>query len=318
MTATITLFEENAGSRKGDVNRSTRTYTVAGTSDTGVPLTEDDLNAYLLTLVGTVFPTQIAGYKISDAAYQENEEIPGQFEVTITWDVSPEVFYRFNFQAAGGHFVQSLRTVSAWGIGGRSATMTPLDLKGAGFPNFNGAIGVTPQQDGPPIIEGVDVQPPPETFTLRWNTDSSVVTTDYQLKLYNMCGRVNDHVFRNLPIGSTMLVRANGEEKLGPTGRIWSLEFGFGYIPNVVNFDYANQIVIGDGNMQSIAQKIVIREKAGLDLVWLYREHGSGLDTGSSDLASRTDYAIVAPQAKVAYVEQVWPRADFNTLTIPG
>lgn len=310
MPLTITTFIENVGSRHGNSKQASRSYTIAANND-GVPMTEDELSAFVNAEIGASFPLTLTNLKVSDASYTENTEIPGQFEVTINWDTPTETLYRFNFQAQGGHFVQSLKTFSAWGTGFHAATTDPLDLAGAGFPNFQGAIGVVPQEDGPPRVEGVDVQPPAETFTLTYHTDDTVVTPTYQRLVYNLCGKVNSVPFRGLPAGSTMLVRVNGEERRSPTGHLWVIEFGFGFVANVDST--TDPIIIGDGNDSSLSKKIVITNKDGLDLVWLYREQvaptaGDGYGDG---------YRLVRPLPKVAYVERVWPRADLNALGLP-
>jgi hypothetical protein len=311
MTLTITTNIENTASRHGSSSQSTRAYTIAG-NNAGTPMTEDELSTYINGEIGSSIPTTVCGYKISDASYAENVEIPGQFEVTVNWDTPTEALYRFTFQAQGGHFVQSLKTISAWGDASRSATTQPLDLSGNGFPNFQGAIGVVLQEDGPPRIEGVDVQPPPETFSLGYHTDDTVVTGAYQALISNLCGKVNSATFRDLPAGSTMLVRANGEAKRSPTGHTWVLEFGFGYIANVDGG--TDPIIIGDGNDSSLSKKIVVTNKDGLDLLWLFREQTK---TASGDGYGDT-YNLVRPMPKVAYVERVWPRADLNSLGLPA
>jgi hypothetical protein len=296
MALTITNFNENAGSRRGNATQATRSYTVAG-HDSGVPMTEDQLSEYLQSEIGTDIPETVGDLGISDTSYSESDEIPGHYEVTITWDVPSEIGYRFNFQAQGGHFVQSLKTISAWGRGLVSATSDPLDLEAAGLPNFGGAINVVPQEDGPPKVEGYDVQPPPETFVLIYHAYDETITGEYQQLVRDLCGKVNNDSFMDLDAGTTMLVRANGERQ---HGGIWTIEFGFGYVPNL-----EDPLVIGNGI--SYSDKVQVNAKDGLDLLWVYREH-----------EIEDTYGIVRPMPVAAYVERVWERADLNELNLPG
>ncbi len=315
MALTIDTFEEQIGSRRGNSTEFTRKFTAIGRNGT-TPMSETELSSFVNSQIGVHpdIPITMDGLGINDASYDEvsnpvtqdanPSKINGHYEVTFTWNIPGEISRRFNFQAQGGHFVQSLQTISAWGPGQVSVTGVPLNLAGAKLPNFQGAINVVPQQDGPAKVEGFDVAPPAETHTITYAAYESVITPSYRRLIYNLCGKVNSVTFDDNPPGTTMLVRVNGERRLAPLGHLWTIEFGFGYVPNLAS---GSPLVIGDNTDLSLSKKIVITQKDGLDLLWIYR-----------DAQKEDNYHSVFPLPIAAYVERVWPRADLNALNLPG
>lgn len=269
-----TVGEEIQG-RGGNLKSLSRRYTVdvSGSSDP-----EEDVVAWVLSNA----PSTLAGLVLNDITLEENPEIADTYEAAAQYGPYGEsptfpsgtLEYRFNFQAQGGHFYHSLQTIASYAASGTA-------------PDFKGAINVV--SDGGKLrCEGFEVQPPPETFTLAYYPVNATVNGTYQGVIEGLCGQVNNGTFRGKAAGSLMLVRASGGVR---TGDDWSIEFGFGYVPNQTS------IPVGD--------KITVTSKDGLDLLWPY--YGEKIDA---------DALVKQPLA--AYVERVWYRGNFSSLALPS
>jgi hypothetical protein len=255
--------------------------------DPGSSTPEADVFAWVLANA----PATITGLVLNDVWIEESGEIKDQWDATAQYGetelqstppASGAMEYRFNFQAQGGHFYQSLETVLFCTGDGCSADPTEVDAE-----DFHGAINVV-NDGGKNRCEGQQIDPPAETFTLAYYPVNAVVDAAYQTLVEGMCGCVNDDEFRGKPAGSLMLVRVSGGVR---TNDDWSIEFGFAYIPN------DTEIPVGPN--------ITVDEKEGMDLLWAYYKPVKG----DKELIKRP---------KAAYVERVWRRADFSLLGLPS
>lgn len=235
------------------------------------------------------FKQPLFGLQYLSSQYVEVDAIPGDWYVTVTWESisAPltEVEYRFNFQAPSAHIKQSLGTIS-YHADGENET-DPAQF--AGGPDFEGAINVV-IDGGKKRVEGFDLAPPAEVFTLTYSTDSGTVTRQYQRKVEDMVGKVNNKEFADCLPGTLLLSRVTG----GKTGtNVWVIEFGFAYVAK------GHSIPVGGG--------IVVPEKDGHDLLWVFY--------GETD---DVNYKDTVPRPVSAYVERIWPRDDFRKLGLPG
>lgn len=261
--------------RSVTIDRVEREYHVTGTND------ESDVSDFIATL-----PTTIGDFAFSTYIAEEHPDIPNDYLLRVTWGTPQYTSsgqdentteYRFNFQAPGGHIYQSLATILLYGPGGSPDV-----------PYFDGAINVV-DDEGKQRVEGVNLSPPAEVFTLSYVANDSIITGSYQLIVEGLCGCVNSTSFRGRAAGSVMLVRASGgRDRSGK----WSIEFGFGYIAN------STSIPVGD--------EMTIPSKDGFDYLWAY--YGSTKDDDAKSVVKR-------PAA--AYVERIYPRADLNELNLP-
>lgn len=271
--------EEIMGSRGGSNSSLARKYRV---SVTGSSTPEADV----LDWVNTNAPGTLAAMELTGITLEEDPELEDEYTAEaqyglpeLTGPPVPEsgtMEYRVNFQAQGFHAYQSLASIAAYSVGG-----------GFGPPDFKGAINMVTDA-GKLRCEGLEVQPPSETFTLAYYPVNATVTEAYQNIIEGLCGKVNNGTFRGKAAGSLMLVRCSGGVR---TGDDWSLEFGFGYVPNQTS------IPVGD--------EITVTSKDGLDLLWPF--YGEKIDD---------DRLVKQPFA--AYVERVWYRGDFSTLSLPS
>ena len=99
---------------------------------------------------------------------------------------------RFAFETAGGsqHITQSIATIGSYSAASGQAT-----------PDFKGAIGVTSSG-----VQGVDITVPVFNFTETHYKQSSLVTVEYQDKLFRLTGKVNDIPFRAFNAGEVLFL----------------------------------------------------------------------------------------------------------------
>ena len=163
------------------------------------------------------------------------------------------------------------------------ATIARYAPSGSTAPDFQGAIGVNGDS-----IDGVDVTVPVFNFTETRRAAGSVVTAAYKLALFNATGKVNNALFRGFAAGEVLFLGASGT-KTGIDD--WEIAYKFAASPNVTSLG------IGGG--------ITIDNKKGWEYLWV--RFADAEDTTANALVKR-------PVA--AYVEQVYPTADFSTLGI--
>jgi hypothetical protein len=275
---------EVPGSRRGDNTRSTRQYYVWDCENE-----EEDVYDFVGNL-----PDELGTHPFADFEYEETEEIDDAFLVTVNWGDPQTVTqekdtldYRFNFQAPGGHIYQSLATVAGYYDGDKLF----------GVPPFNGAINVIQDKKGQ-RVEGMNLSPPAEVFTLSYKVSGSVITSSYQDLVLSLCGKVNSEAFRGKPAGTVMLVRVTGGRD---SSNVWTIEFGFGYIAN------STDVPVGDVAWLNEAGTPADIAKDGFDLLWCfypYAKDGTG--------------KMVLKQPAAVYIERVFERADLNLLNLPA
>jgi hypothetical protein len=261
----------------------TRQYYIHGPAD------ESEVYGHIAT-----FPQSIAGLRAADFSASEEEEIAGDWRVEASWGVPKDeppppqplntVEYRFNFQAPSAHITQSLETILYCGPLGCDASPAL-----AGAPLFDGAINVV-IDGGKKRVEGIDLAPPPEVFTLNYATETGFITRAYQIRVESLCGKVNNQPFYGCETGTLLLARVSGGKS---AQNAWNIEFGFSFVGNATNIP--------------VGESLVVDAKDGHDLLWVF--YGETEDT---------NYYDVLPRPVAAYVERVWPRADFNDLDLPA
>lgn len=266
---------EVTGSRTFTLDRAERRYRVEEAAD------EDEVVAW----INANAPSTIIDLPMSEFNCQEIDEEDGTYDVVVTWGTSKNEVqqtiatsdYKFSYQAPGGQIYQSLATIAAY-----SATADdPRD--------FGGAINVV-NDDGKDRVEGMNLSPPNETFSLAYSDVSSVIDGTYQSVVESLVGKVNSTTFRGRSAGTVMLVRVNGGRS---SSGIWSIDFGFGYVAN------ATSIPVGDD--------ITVTSKDGHDLLWPY--YGKVKDD---------DAKATVKRPISAYVERIYARADLTALNLPS
>jgi hypothetical protein len=145
-------------------------------------------------------------------------------------------------------------------------------------PNYRGAIGVSDSG-----VAGVDVTVPAFEFSVRRKFE--FVSTYYLLAMVAMTGRVNSHAWSIFAPGEALFLGGEG----GEDEQNWvDVTYHFAARPNEMN--------LAVGNIAGIM-------KRGWDYLWV--KHGE-------EVAG--DRVLQVPEA--AYVEQVYPEANFNALGI--
>jgi len=162
------------------------------------------------------------------------------------------------------------------------ATVGTYAAPGKTAPNYYGAINVT--SDG---IEGVEIEIPTYEWTETWRRPDSDIGTGYGAILYAVQGHVNAQPFRGFAAGEVLFRGASGRKTRNDA---WELTYRFAASPNVTNLTV--------GPITGIAKK-------GWEYLWVVYEDEE--DVNAKKL-------IKKPLA--AYVEQVYPYADFSVLGI--
>ncbi len=254
---------------------------------------EDESAAYAWVSNPSNVPTTVSGLGITKVDGKEDPECENcdEWDVVVEWGESESSggdtlpagtkSYKFSYQAPSGHIKRSLITIGAY----ENDLIFPFDYA----PNFNGAINVVDFNTPDMHIEGFDLQPPAEVFSIPYADVSAVITPTYQALVRDLCGKVNNSTFLGHAAGEIMLARVDGQYSKG----LWNLDFGFAYVKNGVS------IPVGDN--------ITIPAKDGMDLLWT-------LDIPVKD----DDAKAVVPTPAAAYIERVWERANLNDLALPA
>ena len=146
--------------------------------------------------------------------------------------------------------------------------------------DFQGGINVDGDQ-----VKGVDVTIPSLVFTETHKYSPAIVAAGFVRNIMEVTGTVNSSVFRGFAPGEVLFKGATGS-------------YNDSLIAVTFHFECsANRTIDVAG---------VNVDKPGHDYMWLDYENYE--DTQTSEVASR-------PRA--AYVERIYPRADFNLLGLP-
>lgn len=163
------------------------------------------------------------------------------------------------------------------------ATIDAVAAPGETLPDFGRLINVV--FDGTNNRpEGLQLNAPSENFSLDFAAPNLTVTPAYQLTVESIQGCVNNATFKGRPAGSLLFVRCNGGFR---TDEDWSISFGFAYSPNQTSIE--------------VNEDITIAAKDGHDLLWTYND-------------SKNEGGLIVQKPHAAYVERVYPRADFSLL----
>jgi hypothetical protein len=152
-----------------------------------------------------------------------------------------------------------------------------------GAPNMQGAIGYDGQN-----VNGVDIIVPVYNFSETHFKTKLFVNSSYRNLLAAMTGSVNDASFRGHAGGEVQFKGASGQLVTTETGQKWQLTYNFAVSPNRTN------ITVGS---------FTIASKLGWDYLWVL--YGDKVDTGR-----------LVQQPIAAYVERLYPFADFSDLGI--
>lgn len=253
-------------------------------------------------------PTAIGGLPRRNIQFEESDSRNGFWEFTVNYGSNAErpaldageIEWEFNFSAPSFHASHSLATISATGLGTiteKQAGGGTVSVSYAAEP-FYGAVNVA-KENGQFRVEGVQLSPPPETFSIRYAAPNAVVTAAYLRRLGEICSfaPVNETgVSLILPgvvglvsyaAGELMLVRATGSRRNSDS---WQFSFGFAASPNQTAIDVGG---------------ITVPAKKGHEYLWLY--YGETAENTTGNLIKR-------PVA--AYVEQMYRTSEFRDLGI--
>ncbi len=152
---------------------------------------------------------------------------------------------------------------------------------GRGIPDFNGGINVTRDE-----VRGVDVTIPTLNFTETHKYAPDIVNSGFIRNLMEMTGTINAGVFRGFAPGEVLFKGATGS-------------YNDNLIAVTFNFECsANRTIDVSG---------VAVDKAGHDYMWIYYEQ-----------AEDDNANAVVSKPRSAYVERVYPPADFTALGLPA
>ena len=151
---------------------------------------------------------------------------------------------------------------------------------GRGIPDFNGGINVTRDE-----VRGLDVTIPTLNFTETHKYLPSIINTGFVRTLMGMTGTVNNTAFRGFAAGEVLFKGATGS-------------YNDDLIAVTFNFECSANRTI------NVAGTSV--DKPGHDYLWIYYEQ-----------AEDDNANAVISKPRSAYVERVYPYADFTALYLP-
>lgn len=181
----------------------------------------------------------------------------------------------FSIDTGGGtqHITQARATIARHGAPGTTA------------PNYQGAIGVTP--DG---VEGVDIAVPVYQFAETHYLPDSAVSSGYKATLFALTGKVNSDPFKGFSPGEVLFLGASVSPSGTAADADWEISFRFAASPNVTGLSV--------GPIRGI-------DKQGWEYLWVRYEDAE--DAGARAIVKR-------PIA--AYVERVYDAGAFAGLGI--
>ncbi len=173
--------------------------------------------------------------------------------------------------------------------GGTQHITQSIETVGAYGPSASNALGGAIGYDGQ-NVGGVDITVPVYQFSETHYIAPQLITQAYKMTLMGLTGAVNNSPFRGFAPGEVLFLGASGTRRgVDPDDR-WEIAYKFAASPN------QNDLAVGD--ITGIA-------KRGWDYLWV--QYGDDVDPTAKVL-------IKKPIA--AYVEQVYPMADFGPLGI--
>lgn len=281
----MTLIAKEKPRAAGGHSRRDIVYYVK--DDAGGNVTPEQAVNKAVSQFGVDYGTTYYGMPFVD--YDYNELATDRYDVTLTFApaslevVKPEP----EIGAAQYSFATTLETVHIQTSLETKASYADTDQLPDGVEtayDFQQAINVDVEGN----IQGITIQVPVTRFKYRYRIPFSLVTPQYQLLIEDLAGKVNGSVFKGRPPGTTRFDGATGGIR---SGEDWDVEFNFTKRPNLEN--------ITVGNIEGVSAD-------GWDVIWPYYISKSAGARGFS-----------APSPAYLYVEQVYPRADLNTLRIP-
>lgn len=170
-----------------------------------------------------------------------------------------------------------------------------------GAPDFKGMVNIQEWSNSfaqSKLYTGYTLELPPETDSVQYIIAAGDFTLSYRNTVRNCLWKVHDGAatFFGHANGEVMLVRAEARQRSDDD---LVLDFGFSTIPN-------GDRQVGDVSVSSRGGPTV----EGHDLVWaVFFEEFVTVGAGIH---------IRRPYPKWLYIEQIWERADLNTLGLPG
>jgi hypothetical protein len=161
--------------------------------------------------------------------------------------------------------------------GGENAFARP----GQTAPDFYGAINCSGDS-----VQGVDVTVPAFNFTEVWTWPAPLLRTEYYATLYNLTGTINAKPWRVFGRGEILFLGARFDRNRGD--QFIPVTYQFSARPTRKNFKLG---------------QITVLEKRGWQYLWIKYE-------------DREETEALVKRPKFAYVNDVYPERDFETLNI--
>lgn len=161
------------------------------------------------------------------------------------------------------------------------------------YPNVKWLMNVEGKGLEASRVQGLTIDPLPETRTLDYYAPNLIITSAYLDVLEALCGAFNFAAFQGREAGSVQLVRVDLSER-SPDD--WEISMGFGYRAPQENL--------------AVCKDVTLPLLRGCDAFW----------TRCSEIL--TDYGgdvgeVLEPRVDFAVVQRVWELADFSALDLP-
>jgi hypothetical protein len=145
--------------------------------------------------------------------------------------------------------------------------------------------------------------PPPQKFWIRFFAPRQMVNDAYIRGVGEMVGTINSHTFRGYAPGELLLTQANGTLR---DDESWQLYFAWAFEPLIAATSVNN---------------IAIPARSAFDDFWTYQMPSTAVAVpvpAAPPLVGQVLINMVTSQIAFAYIDEVFPSANHNSLRIPA
>lgn len=232
----------------------------------------------------------LVSISISERLYDDSWRVRCSYDASVATasidGVSlPDSSVNFDFSSTTVNIKRSIKTVASY----------PRVI-GAATDNHYGAINVVDNGEQGKTADGVDILRPQLEFSETHYFFNASLTTKYKRILADTIGTVNNAAFRGYNAGEVLFLGVSGSRAGKAKDDLWTLDFKFAVSLNESNINISG--------IEGVSKK-------GWEYAWLYSRARVHAQEGAA-----TNDGALYHRPESAYIEQVYPYADFGQLGI--